>query len=106
MIQQQTSKIQLQQVTKDIESQVFQLYNNYLNNLKLVKFEADNLKISRRNTFIAFEKYRLGELSDIDLRQIQIMQLEAENSLLLAQFQAKQIETELLRISGKILSNK
>ena len=106
MIQQQTSNIQLQQVTKDIESQVFQLYNNYLNNLKLVKFEADNLKISRRNTFIAFEKYRLGELSDIDLRQIQIMQLEAENSLLLAQFQAKQIETELLRISGKILSNK
>ena len=72
----------------------------------MVKFEADNLKISRRNTFIAFEKYRLGELSDIDLRQMQIMQLEAENSLLLAKFQAKQIETELLRISGKILSNK
>lgn len=106
IIEQQTSNIQLQQVTNNIESQVFQLYNNYLNNLKLVKFEADNLKISRRNTFIAFEKYRLGELSDIDLRQIQIMQLEAENSLLLAQFQAKQIETELLRISGKILSNK
>jgi outer membrane protein TolC len=106
MIQRQTSDIQLQQVTKDIESQVFQLYNDYQNNLKLVKFEAENVKISRRNTFIAFEKYRLGELSDIDLRQIQIMQLEAENSLLLAQFQAKQIETELLRISGKILSNK
>jgi len=45
-------------------------------------------------------------LSDIDLRQIQIMQLEAENSRLLAQFQAKQTETELLRISGKILSNR
>jgi len=106
LIQQENSDIQLQQVTKEIESQVFQLYNDYQNNLKLVKFEAENVKISRRNTFIAFEKYRLGELSDIDLRQIQIKQLEAENSLLLAQFQAKEIETELLRISGKILSNK
>lgn len=106
LIQQENSDIQLQQVTKEIESQVFQLYNDYQNNLKLVKFEAENVKISRRNTFIAFEKYRLGELSDIDLRQIQIKQLEAENSLLLAQFQAKEIETELLRISGKILSDK
>lgn len=106
LIQRETSDIQLQQVTKEIESQVFQLYNDYQNNLKLVKFEAENVKISKRNTFIAFEKFRLGELSDIDLRQIQIMQLEAENSWLLAQFQAKQTETELLRISGNILSNK
>jgi len=106
LIQQETTKIQLQQVTKDIESQVFKIYNDYQNNLKLVKFETENVKMSKKNTFIAFEKYRLGELSDIDLRQIQIMQLEAENSRLLAQFLAKQTETELLRISGKILSNR
>ena len=106
LIQRENNKIQLEQVTKDIEAQVFQLYNNYQTNMKLVKFESENLKISRQNTFIAFEKYRLGEMSDIDLRLIQIKQLEAENSLLLAQFQAKQIETELLRIGGKILSNK
>lgn len=106
LIQRETTDIQLQQVTKEIESQVFQLYNDYKSNLKLVKFEAENVKISRQNTFIAFEKFRLGELSDIDLRQIQIKQLEADNSLLLAQFQAKQIETELLRISGKIISGK
>jgi len=106
LIQRETTDIQLQQVTKEIESQIFQLYNNYQNNLKLIKFETENVKMSKKNTFIAFEKYRLGELSDIDLRQIQIMQLEAENSRLLAQFQAKQTETELLRISGKILSNR
>ena len=105
-IQRETTDIQLQQVTKQIESQIFQLYNDYQNNLKLVIFETENVKMSKKNTFIAFEKYRLGELSDIDLRQIQIMQLEAENSRLLAQFQAKQTETELLRISGKILSNR
>jgi len=106
LIQRETSDIQLQQVTKEIETQVFQLYNDYQNNLKLVKFEAENVKMSKKNAFIAFEKFRLGELSDIDLRQIQIKQLEAENSLLLAQFQAKQTETELLRISGKIISGK
>ena len=106
LIMRETADIQLQQVTKQIESQVFQLYNDYQNNLKLVKFEGENVKMSKKNTFIAFEKYKLGELSDFDLRLIQIVQLEAENSRLLAQFQAKQTETELLRISGKIISNR
>ena len=106
LIQSKTSEYQLRQVTKQMETLIFQLYNDYQNNLKLVKFETDNLKITQQNTYIAFEKYRLGELSDIDLRQIQLKQLEADNSLLLAQFQAKQIETELLRLSGKLILEK
>jgi outer membrane protein len=102
LIQTETSKYQLEQTTKEIETSIYQLYNDYRNNLKLINFEKEDLKITQRNTYVAFEKYRLGELSDIDLRQIQLNQLQAENSLLLAQFQAKQLETELLRISGQL----
>ncbi len=105
-IQTENSELQLKQVTQLMETSIFQLYNDYQNNLKLVKFETENLKITQQNTYIAFEKYRLGELSDIDLRQIQLKQIEADNSLLLAQFQAKQIETELLRLSGKLIQEK
>jgi outer membrane protein len=105
-IQEETSELQLKQVTKQAETSIYQLYNDYQNNLKLVKFETENLKITKQNTYIAFEKYRLGELSDIDLRQIQLKQLEADNSLLLAQFQAKQVETELLRLSGRLIQEK
>jgi hypothetical protein len=32
--------------------------------------------------------------------------MEAENSLLVAQFQAKKSETELLRLSGKLIESK
>lgn len=102
LIQSETSKYQLEQTTKEIETTIYQLYNEYRNNLKLINLEKEDLKITQRNTYVAFEKYRLGELSDIDLRQIQLNQLQAENSLLLAQFQAKQLETELLRISGQL----
>jgi outer membrane protein len=106
LIQSESSEYQLQQTTKQIETLIYQLYNDYLNNLKLVKFETENLKIAQQNTYIAYEKYRLGNLSDIDLRQIQLNQLEADNSLLLAQYQAKQVETELLRLSGKLIEEK
>ena len=103
LLQTQTGRFQLEQTTIALQTSIYQLYNEYRNNLKLVNFEKENLKITQRNTYVAFEKYRLGELSDIDLRQIQLNQLQAENSLLLAQFQAKQIETELLRLSGQLL---
>lgn len=103
IIETNISNLQLQQITREIEAQIFQLFNQYQTNIKLVHFETQNLKISRQNTYIAFEKFRLGEMSDIDLRQIQLMQVTAENRLLLAQYQAKQVETELLRITGRLL---
>ncbi len=105
-IQSENSKYQLNQTTKEMETMIYQLYNEYMNNLKLINFEKEDLKITQRNTYVAFEKYRLGELSDIDLRQIQLNQLQSENSLLLAQFQAKQLETELLRLSGQLFKEK
>ena len=45
-------------------------------------------------------------MSDYELRQIQLSELEAENSLIVAQFQAKKSETELLRLSGKLIESK
>ena len=45
-------------------------------------------------------------MSDYELRQIQLSELEAENSLLASQFQAKKSETELLRLSGKLIEDK
>ena len=104
-IEAESSKYEYEQTLRQIESTLFQVYNDYLSNLKLVKLEEANLKVAVQNTKIAFEKYRVGEMSDIDLRQIQLSQLEAENSLLVAQYQAKISETELLRISGKLIKD-
>jgi hypothetical protein len=45
-------------------------------------------------------------MSDYELREIQLSELESQNSLLAAQFQAKKSETELLRLSGKLIESK
>jgi outer membrane protein TolC len=104
-IQMENSQYQQGETVKALETAIYQLYNEYENNLKLINFERANLKITQTNTSVAYQKYKLGELSDIDLRQIQLNELQAENSLLLAQFQAKQTETELLRLSGQLITN-
>jgi outer membrane protein TolC len=58
--------------------------------------------VARKDMEVAFEKYRLGSISDIDLRETQKKYIDAQYQLLLSEFQAKQAETELLQISGEL----
>jgi len=100
-----SGQIQLNQTISEIQTAFYTLYNDYVTNLDLIKFEIENIKAARRTTFVAYERYKLGEISDIELRQTQLKQLEAENQLLLAEYQVKLIETELLRLSGKLIKD-
>lgn len=102
----ESSRLAYEQVLTNTEALLWQIYNEYKNDLKLVTLETANLKVARHTAKISFEKFRIGGISDYELRQIQLSELEAENSLLLAQFEAKKSETELLRLSGKLIESK
>jgi len=91
---------------KITEAQLWETFVQYQSNLKLVTLETANLEVARHTTKISFERFRVGEMSDYELRDIQLSELEAENSLLVAQFQAKKSEIELLRLSGKLIESK
>ncbi|MEI7424166.1 MAG: TolC family protein [Prolixibacteraceae bacterium] len=99
----ETLKLDYQLVLKNTQASLWQVYNEYKNNLNLVRLETANLEVSRHTAKISFERFRVGEMSDYELRQIQLSELEAENSLIVAQFQAKKSETELLRLSGNLV---
>lgn len=102
-IEAESTKLSYQQILVNTEATLWQIYNEYRNDLKLVTLETANLEVARHTAKISFEKFRVGEMSDYELRQIQLTELESENSLLSAQFQAKKSETELLRLSGKLI---
>jgi outer membrane protein TolC len=91
-----------EQQVLDVNHSLYILYNEYLSNLDLVRLETQNQDIAKRNVEVALEKYRLGTISDIDLRETQKKLIDSQYQLLLAQFRTKQAETELLRISGEL----
>lgn len=99
----ETLKLDYQLVLKNTLASLWQVYNEYKNNLNLVRLETANLEVARHTAKISFESFRVGQMSDYELRQIQLSALEAENSLIVALFQAKKSETELLRLSGKLV---
>ena len=102
----ESTKLEYEQLLKQTEETLWQLYHEYSTNLKLVTLETANLEVAKTTTKISFERFRVGAMSDYELRDIQLAELEAENSLLVAQFQAKKSETELLRLSGKLIESK
>ncbi|MCE1199501.1 MAG: TolC family protein [Marinilabiliales bacterium] len=102
----EAQKISQEEVVAAVKSDLWMVYNEYRNNLRLVSLETKNLEVARQTIKISFEKFRVGGISDYELREIQLTELEAENSLLAAQLQAKKSETELLRLTGKLVESR
>ncbi len=92
-----------QEVEQDIKAELLTIYYAYENNLRVVQMEEQNLDVARENLEIALERYRLGALSGIELREVQKSLLDAEERLISAKYQTKLAEISLLQISGKIM---
>jgi outer membrane protein TolC len=64
--------------------------------------EKENLVAAQENFRIAIERYRLGDLSGIELREAQNSLLNAGERLSIAEFATKLCEISLLQLSGQI----
>jgi outer membrane protein TolC len=74
----------------------------YENNLNLWNLEKENLVAAQENFRIAIERYRLGDLSGIQLREAQNSLLNAEERQSISEFATKLCEISLLQLSGQI----
>jgi adhesin transport system outer membrane protein len=91
------------EVEQGVKADLITIYSAYSNYLRLITLEQQNLGTATENLDIAMERYKLGNLSGIDLREVQKSLLDARESLLSVQFQAKLAEISLLLISGRIM---
>ncbi len=95
--------VEYQEIEQEIKAELLTIYYAYENNLKLVKMEEENLEVARENLEIAMERYRLGALSGIELREVQKSLLDAEERLISVKYQTKLAEISLLQIAGRIM---
>lgn len=78
------------------------LYLSYTNNIELKEMEAQNLVIAKEYYETSIDKYKLGSLSGLELREAQVSLQDAEERLLLAIYNIKLCEISLKQVSGKI----
>jgi len=98
----QTQKLEYDNLVLSVKSDFAKIWMAYNNNLTLIEMENDNLSIAQETYDIAIDRYKLGNLSGLELREAQNSLLEAEERYLQAVYNTKLCEISLLQISGQI----
>ncbi len=98
-------EIRYEQLELSIKADFTNLWMSYETYLNLIGLERSNLEVAKENHEIAIDRYKLGDLSGIELREAQNSLLEAENRLLAAEYNTKLCEISLQQLSGEILKN-
>jgi len=93
----------LESQKQQINLALVQAYNQYQAAQQLLRLEEENILLARENVQIVFEVYRLNSTTLIQLKEAQKSLQDAFTRLIRARFQAKQAETELLRLKGELL---
>lgn len=97
-------ELEYEQLQLSVKTDFANMWMAYQNNIELSNLEKENLETAYDNYEIAMERYKLGELSGLELREAQNSLLEAEERLVQAQYNTKLCEISLMQISGQALS--
>lgn len=103
-IQIENTQLRMQELELGLRADMSNLWMAYQNNLDLWSLEKANVVVALENHRIAIDRYKLGELSGIELREAQISLLEAEERQSIAEYSTKLCEISLLQLSGQILT--
>lgn len=98
----ENASLQREQLELGLKADINTLWQAYLNNIEILKLEQENLIAAKENHEIAMERYMLGDLSGIEMREAQKSLLDAEERILTAEYNTKLCEISLLQISGKV----
>lgn len=96
------SGIFIEQQTKAVNSRLMASFQTYLTNLELVNLEKKNEEIAKQNLDITMEKYRIGTITQIEVRTAQLNYINAIARNATAQYNAKISEVSLKELAGNI----
>lgn len=100
----ETANMQLEQERLALEAGLNKVYLLYANALQMLELENENLDVAAQNLDVANERFKIGAQTALELREAQRQYIAAETRLIQARYLVMVSRTELLRLSGRLLS--
>ena len=98
-------EIALEQQKVTISNNLKNTWENYNNQLFILKAQETNVVTNQNNFDRTQERYKLGQVTSIEFRQAQINLINSITAFNNAKFDAKLIELQLLQLSGDLLNS-
>lgn len=103
-IQVENDQIFKSQLISEVKRDIANAEGNYNNRLAIFRLQEQNVITALNNYDRSNERYKLGQISSVELRQAQLNLLNAQTNKNLAKYQAKLAELELLQLTGQLLN--
>ena len=100
----ENQQVLLEQQKLTIDNNLKNTWENYQNQLFILKAQEQNVLTTQNNFDRTKERYKLGQVTSIEFRQAQINFINSKTAHNNAKFDAKLIELQLLQLSGDILN--
>ena len=97
------AELERENLRLSLKADLSDLWQAYKNNWQVVLMERQNLVAAEENYEYANLRYMKGDLSGFEMREAQQSLLDAEERLLVAEYDTKMCEISLLQLSGKVL---
>ncbi|MFD0765837.1 TolC family protein [Mucilaginibacter lutimaris] len=96
------AELSQKQVMLDVEAQISNFYVAYLSGLDLIRIGQSSVELARKNLDISLEKYKIGNITQLEIREAQRNYLDAQSKFFSAQYQSKMAEVTLQQITNSI----
>lgn len=96
------SELSYNQTKLNIEAQINDLFITYLSGIDLTKLTRENVVIAKRNLDISLDKYKLGNITPLEIREAERNYLDAQTRFFDAQYQSKIAEITLNHLTSSI----
>jgi outer membrane protein len=94
--------ISQKQALLDVNAQISNFYVTYLSGLDLIKIGQSSVELARKNLEISLEKYKIGNITQLEIREAQRNYLDAQSKFFSAQYQSKMAEVTLQQLTNSI----
>ena len=93
-----------QQIKLEVRRDIANAKGTHENRLQVFQLQEQNVATATNNYERSNERYKLGQITSVELRQAQINLLNAKTSRSLAKYNAKLAELQLLQLTGQLLN--
>tara|TARA_R110002072_G_scaffold59514_2_gene151560 strand:+ start:42884 stop:44203 length:1320 start_codon:yes stop_codon:yes gene_type:complete len=92
------------QIISEVKRDIANAQGDYENRIAIFQLQEQNVRTAKNNYERSNERYKLGQITSLELRQAQINLLNAQTNKNLAKYQAKLAELQLLQLTGQLLN--